>query len=211
MFKLEKEMIPILKKYLSCIYGIDYFVDEFNSWMGIADLVFTSEKIEKKRKFLLDYELTYIIQKYINRKGKVISLEYLCKHTGISKKKAKILIEFLLDSHVLENINKSDYLVVWKYSPPIKKMISIEAKLSDWKGWMYQAIRYKTYSHRSYLAISEEYAHRVDLEMLKENNIWLICVSPSSLKFKLRVNDELPKNPVAYSYLSEKMAHTLFA
>ena len=197
MFELEKDMIPVLKKYLSQLYETDYFIDEFNSGNWIADLVFTSQKIERKHKLLLNYELTYILHKYIGRKKSKISVKLLCEWTGIKKKQAQTLIDFLIDNEIIDAIDE--------------KMISIEAKLSDWKGGMYQAIRYKTYSHRSYLAISEEFLHRVDIDMLRKNNIGLISVSPDRLKFALKVKDETPKNTTAYTYLSEKMAHSLLA
>ncbi len=211
MFKFEKEMIPVLKKHLSDKYQTGYFIDEFNSGNGIADLVFTTEEVSDNQKYLLDYELMYIVFKYFNRKNKIIEVKRLFKDTFLTKKQAYKLIEFLLENNVIESLGDEEYYIKQKYTPPIKQMISIEAKLFNWKGGFYQALRYKAYSHKSYLAISEEFAHRVDRNLLKEHNIGLIIVSPEKIDISIKVINEKPSNSIAHAYLSGKMAHILFA
>lgn len=210
MFKFEKDMIPVLKKCLSEKYQTEYFIDEFDSGNGIADLVFTTEKPNNK-KYLLDYELIHIVFKYFNRKNKKIEVRKLFQDTFLTKKQAYSLINYLLENDIIEAIDEENFYVKKIYSPPIKKIISIEAKLCDWKGGFYQALRYKAYSHKSYLAISEEFAHRVDRNLLKEHNIGLIIVSPEKINFSIKIINEKPSNTVAHAYLSEKMASTMFA
>jgi hypothetical protein len=204
-------MIPVLKKYLSEKYQTEYFIDEFNSGNGIADLVFTTEEINNHDKYILDYELIHIIFKYFNRKNKKIEVNKLFKDTFLTKKQSHSLIEYLLENDVLEPIDEKSFYVKKRYSPPIKRIISIEAKLFDWKSGFYQALRYKAYSHKSYLAISKEFAHRVDRNLLKEHNIGLIIVSPEKIDFSIKITNEKPLNTVAHAYLSEKMASTIFA
>ena len=208
MFRFEKDMIPVLRKCLSKKYQTEYFVDEFNSGNGIADLVFTTEAPDND-KYILDYELIHIVFKYFNRKNKKIEVKKLFQDTFLTKKQAYGLIDYLLENDILETIDEENFYVKKKYSPPIKKIISIEAKLFDWKGGFYQALRYKAYSHKSYLAISKEYAHRVDKELLKEHNIGLIIVSPEKIYFSVKNINERPLNSVAHAYLSEQMAYSL--
>jgi len=209
MFKFEKEMIPVLKKCLSEKYQTEYFVDEFNCGNGIADLVFTTNDINSNKKYLLDYELIYIIFKYFNRINKKIKVKKLFNDTFLTKKQACNLINYLFEKNVLESIDEENYYIKQKYIPPIKKIISIEAKLFDWKSGFYQAIRYKAYSHKTYLAISEEFAHRVDRALLKKHNIGLIIVSLDKINISIKVINEKPSNIVAHAYLSEKMAYIL--
>ncbi len=213
MFRLEKEMIPILRKHLSEKYRIssDFFINEFDSGNGVADLVFTTEQIKKERDSILDYSLFYLIFKYFNRLNKKIEVKELYKNNFVTKKQIENLIDFLIKYKVLEKVGESKFLVKKRYAPPIKEIISIEAKLCDWKGGFYQALRYKTYSHKSYLAISYEFAHRVDLQLLKKHNIGLITVSPDNINIVLKVKNQTPKNSVAQAYLSEKMMCTVFA
>lgn len=209
MFKFEKDMIPVLKKHLSEKYQTEYFIDEFNSGNGIADLVFTTEKISNNKKYLLDYELIHIVFKYFNRRNKKIEVKKLFKDTFLTKKQVQTLIKFLLENDILESVDKEKFFIKQKYTPPIKKIISIEAKLFDWKSGLYQALRYKTYSHKSYLAISEEFSHRVNKDLLRKNNVGLIIVSPEKISFSVKIINEEPLNSVAHAYLSEKMAYSL--
>lgn len=203
MFRYEKDMIPVLKEHLSLKYKAQCFVDEFNCGNGIADLVYTTH-LEEKRDLILDYELIYIVMNYLNRKNKKIHVKQFYKDTFIAKKKLVGLIQFLLDGGNLEFIDESNLRVKEKYSSPVKDIISIEAKLFDWKSGFYQALRYKPYSNKSYLAISDKYAHRVSLELLKENNVGLLTVSPNKVKVALAPKNEKPSNIVAHMYLAEK-------
>ncbi len=209
MFRYEKEMIPVLREHLSEKYKTENFIEEFNSGNGIADLVFTIEKIKDNQKHLLDYELIYIVFKYLNRKNKKIEARKLFTETFLTKKQVENLICYLLENNILKSIDKENFYVKKKYTPPIKKIISIEAKLYNWKKGFYQALRYKAYSHKSYLAISEEFAHRVDKNLLTKHNIGLITVSPEKIDFPVKNKDTVPLYPVAQAYLSESMASVL--
>lgn len=209
MFTLEKDMIPVLRKYLTELYQVEYFLDEFNSWNGIADLVYTLERPNFSQKLILDYELLSTITKYLNRKWKKVSVKKMRADLGLVWKKIKSLMNFMSELEMIEFLSDDEFVIKKVYEPPISNIISIEAKLSDWKGGMYQAIRYKHYSNSSYLAISEEYIHRVNIEMLKENNIGLISVSPDRIKIRLKAKKSKPINTNAFNYLSEKMIHTL--
>jgi len=208
MFKLEKEMIPVLRRHLSEKYQTNYFIDEFNSGNGIADLVFTTE-IENKENLIFDYELIFVVLKYLNRKNKKIEIKKFYKEVFLTKKQVFKLVDLLLDIGVLGQVKEGVFIVKDKYSPPIKKITSIEAKLFDWKNGFYQALRYKTYSHKSYLAISREFSHRVNLDLLRENNVGLITVSPEKVDIVLKVKTEKPSNLVAYTYLAEKFYNGL--
>lgn len=212
MFSFEKEMIPILIKHLSEKYQIsdEFFIHEFNSWNWVADLVFTTEIVNNRQNMLLDYNFIFTILKYFNRKNKRVEIKKIYESTFLSKRQIIKLIDLLVKNEILEKINEDEFFVKNTYTPPIKKIISIEAKLADRKSGFYQALRYKTYSHESYLAISEDFAHRVDLNLLKENNIGLIVVSLKKINIALKVKKENPSNLVAYAYLAEKMKQMAF-
>ena len=154
---------------------------------------------------LLDYNFIFTILKYFNRKNKRVEIKKIYESTFLSKRQIIKLIDLLVKNEILEKVNEDEFFVKNTYTPPIKKIISIEAKLADRKNGFYQALRYKTYSHESYLAISEDFAHRVDLNLLKENNIGLIVVSLKKINIALKVKKEKPSNLVAYAYLAEKI------
>ncbi|MDP1884442.1 MAG: hypothetical protein Q8L10_03655 [Candidatus Moranbacteria bacterium] len=213
MFNFEKEMIPILRKYLSEKYQISdgHFVSEFNSGNGIADLVFVTEKINNRDAMALDYDDVFTVLKYFNRKNKKIEIKKFCEDTFLTKKQVLNLINLLVKNEILEKINEDEFFVKNTYTSPIKEIISIEAKLADWKGGFYQALRYKTYSHESYLAISEKFSHRVDLDLLKKHNIGLIVVSTDKIDIILKAKKKNPSNLVAHAYLAEQMMRATYA
>ena len=59
----------------------------------------------------------------------------------------------------------------------VREVWAVEAKVQDWLGGMRQARRYQTFAERVYLAIAEEYVHRVDVRVLRSFNIGLIVVA----------------------------------
>ena len=66
---------------------------------------------------------------------------------------------------ILEALSDETYVVREKYAFSCKENIFHRSKITRLEKRFYQALRYKAYSHKSYLAISEEFAHRVDLEL----------------------------------------------
>lgn len=210
MFKYEKDMIPILGKELSKLYNTKHFFHEFDSGNGVADIVLAVD-VDCRNYTIVDYDLMFVIMNSFNRMNKKIKIKEFLKNTFLNKKKAVSLLDFLELNGYTEKIDTNYILIKSKYTPPIKQIISIEAKLSDWKSGFYQALRYKVYSHKSYLAISDEFAHRVNKNLLKQNNIGLIIVSSDAIEITLDVKNEKPTNNVAQAYLSEKMANMVFA
>ncbi|RYX98486.1 hypothetical protein EON78_05175, partial [bacterium] len=172
MFQLEKEMIPVLVDKLSKEFKTTYFLEEFNSGNGIADLVFTT-KVNNEQIVFNDYALmsTFIEYFYKWEKRKCsIGLQKSFNNARVEK-----MCKYLLNENYLSF--KGDSLVFNRpYLPHTKNLFSIEAKLKDWRAGFYQALRYQFFSHKSFLAISAKYVHRVDLALLKDNNIGLMSV-----------------------------------
>ncbi len=209
MFELEKDMIPILKKYLWKKYNTSFFIDEFDGWNGIADLVFSLD-IDFEKWLILDYGTLFIVNKHFNRINKIIDVNYLLRNTSLSRKKIDWLLNFLEEFDYISRVDDKKYIIKNRYLPWVKKIISIEAKLKDWKSWIFQAIRYKSYSDESYLAISKEFSHRVDIDFLKENNIWLIEVSIDWVFIKHKPKNNKDKNNLIYTFNSNKFSNYFY-
>lgn len=208
MFKLEKDMIPVLERQLSEKYQTEFYINEFDSGNGIADLVFAKGiSVDFDKNTFMDYELIYVIINYLNRKNEVVEIEKFYKNIFLSKKQVLKLIDLLVEMDILEKINDNIFIVRSKYSPPVKEIISIEAKLCDWKNGFYQALRYKAYSHKSYLAISNEFVHKVDINLLKKHNIGLIAVDRKEVRFIFEAKNEIPNSRIAHAYLAQKIAY----
>jgi hypothetical protein len=206
MFRYEKDMIPVLKDNLSMIYNTEHFVEEFDSGIGIADLVFTTKSMTN-RETLEDFEAVYYLTNYFNIRHKKIFLKEVQSKFNLKKNKMGVSLDFLKTYGQVEEGENREYVIVKKMvEPVVQNLFSIEAKLSDWKSGLFQALRYKNYSQKTFLAMSENYIHRVDQSLLKANNVGLISVSQYDLDIVLSPRLETPKSNTAFYYLAEMFA-----
>ncbi len=203
MFTQEKDMIPVLKDELSVMFVTDFFIEEFRSGNGVVDLAFTTDCNEKRASLKdFDFESIYFLTRFLNRKNKKLTLEKLFLESSLRKKKIVLLLDYILEYGYLEE--KDNHFVVQEtYKAVLADLISIEAKIKDWKHGFYQAMRYKYFSNMSFLAISYEYAHRVDLSLLKKNNIGLISVSKNCIEIIFKPQKKKPLNKICFNYLTE--------
>lgn len=207
MFRYEKDMIPVIKKFFKEKFDQCFSVEELNTGIGIADIVFT-KKINKRGYYFDNFELLYHTLTLINRKNKKISkLDFATK---FSKKQIHNIIEKYISLELIEKNDCCSYSVKNKLSPSITEFYAIEAKLKDWKNGFYQALRYKNFAQKSFLALSTEFIHRVDKNLLIQNNVGLISVSIENTQILINPRKETPTDRVAYFYLGEKFTKNIF-
>jgi len=207
MFRYEKDMIPVLKEFFKERFNQYLSVEELNTGIGIADIVF-SNKINRRDYYFDNFELLFHTLTLINRKNKKISeIDFV---TRFSKKQIKSIIEKYLSMELIEEFDSEYYYIKNKLTPSITEFSAIEAKLKDWKSGLYQAIRYKNFAQKSFLALSSEYIHRVDKNLLLENNIGLISVSIDNTRILINPRKDAPNDEVAYFYLGEKFTKNIF-
>ncbi|HAF29550.1 MAG TPA: hypothetical protein DCG75_10925 [Bacteroidales bacterium] len=206
MFRYEKDMIPVLRDSLSKQFNTEYFVEEFASGLGIADLVFTT-RIIKRNASLCDFEAMFYLCEYFSRKNKRINPEEFIKKYSLKKDKTYYALKYLENLDLLTFCDNDTLIIKERFEPSLKEIYSIEAKLKDWKNGFYQALRYKNYSHKTYLAISAEFVHRVDQELLENSNVGLISVFEEKSEIIIDPKLEKPKNKIAYYHLSESFAN----
>ena len=202
MFRYESEMIPVLIDNLSKVFKTEYITTEFSTGNGVADLVFTTEMNDEDL-YLNDYALMSL---FVNlfQQNKHLTTKYLQK-SSIDKTRLKNLLTHL---EVNDFIGYDGEIIIRnrKYKAHTRNLLSVEAKLNDWKSGFYQALRYKFFSHQSYLAYPEKNIHRVDLDLLKEHNIGLISVGDDKIRFISKPKSEKPKDLTSYFFLSELFA-----
>lgn len=195
-------MIPVLRNSLSQLYNTNYFVEEFASGLGVADLVFAT-KVMKRKIVLQDFEAMYYLNQYFSKRMSKVVVEELIKLYCLKKKKAQQTISFLRCLDLIKDHEDGTFCIQKSFTPAVHELYSIEAKLKDWKQGLYQAIRYKNYSHKTFLAISAEFVHRVDKSLLIENNVGLISVDNNEAKIVIKPKKNLPLNQTAFLHLSE--------
>ena len=202
MFQAEKDMIPVLKDSLSKLYNTSYFATEFNTGNGVADLVFTTE-IRDERLAFNDYALMSLFVKHFRGKRRLNKTE-LFKNCNDSASLNKLL-NFLENAEFIWS-DGEDFVRKRNYVSHTPNLISIEAKLKDWKSGFYQALRYQFYSQKSYLAYPQHYIHRVDIDLLKRHSIGLISVGADNIKILNNPKTRKPLDVTSYFYLSENFA-----
>ncbi|MBN2348113.1 MAG: hypothetical protein JXJ22_04710 [Bacteroidales bacterium] len=202
MFKLEKDMLPIIEYSFSQLYEDLKIKREFNSGNGICDLTCAILNNYPPDITINNFNEMFYLLNYINIKGKRISPANMISENNLDKKTLNKLLSKLHKAGYLKE--EENYLVIEKtYKPLVKKVISVEAKLKNWKDGFYQALRYKCFSHKSFLAISNEFVRNVDVNLFKEHNIGLISVYSDDIKILYNPKSENPTNKTAYYHLSE--------
>ena len=194
-------MIPVLREKLASVFETDHFSEEFRSGNGVVDLVFTtSVNKEWLWKNPVDFETVYYLSNHIDALNKKLPFDFL-ERTSMQKQKRVALLRALLELMYLEK-TQNFYFVKKIFKTPVKDIISIEAKIKDWRKGVYQAQRYKYFSNKSFLAISNDYVHRVDQQKLKQKNIGLISVSHGDIEFIHMPPSEEPANKASFNYLA---------
>jgi len=200
MFRYEKDMIPVIKEFFKERFRQSLSVEELNTGIGIADIVF-SKRINKREYYFNNFELLFHTLTLLNRKNKKISeLDFISR---FSKKQIHNIIDKYISMELIEEYSSDHFYVKNKLKPTISEFYAIEAKLKDWKGGFYQAMRYKNFAQKSFLALSYEFIHRVDKDLLIENNIGLISVSQEKTSIIINPKKETPNDKVAFYYLGE--------
>ncbi|MBK6264586.1 hypothetical protein JKA74_06005 [Marivirga sp. S37H4] len=202
MFRYESEMIPVLIENLTKTFNTQYITTEFGTGNGVADLVFTTEMNEENL-FLNSYDMMSLFVSLFQQK-QILNSDLLYENCFDKMRLKKLLNCLKSENFICMDGNK--IIQKRKYKSHTQNLFSIEAKLKDWKSGFYQALRYKFFSHKSYLAYPKQYIHRVDLNLLKESNIGLISVDFDSIEFVYKPKTEKPQDVTSYFFLSELFA-----
>ncbi len=204
MFRYENEMIPVLEQELAKKYINSNIVREFNSGNGIADLAITIDGNDKPNITIGNYNEMYYLTNYFNRIGKRIYPDKLIKEKSLDKGTLSSVIDKLVQGDYV--VRNNEYFIVNKlYKPSVKRVFSIEAKLNKWKEGFYQALRYKCYSHKSFLALSSDKIKNVDIALFVSFGIGLISVFKEKIEFIENPPIQKPADLTTYYHLTEKL------
>lgn len=178
-FRYEKDLVNELVTILQEDYNIKYVVRELQNGKNIADIVYSKEL---KRDFAIfdEYiESYYYFNEIIQNKKKTIE-ELNIKNKDLLRKFKRFLKKLEKAGYITLNNNKIH--VIKKVDIASKNVVAIEAKLSDWKSGLNQALAYKQYSDYVYVAIDEYYYKKVDIQLFEKNNVGLILVGKGHIK-----------------------------
>ena len=206
MFTSEKALVDKLVIDLQEKYDTQYIVRELRGGNNIADIVYAIDLNRDNIVFDEYFNAYYYFNGIYNKKN--VTIEEIEISNSTIDKKFNIFLRELeemgyvrIDGNYITSIKKIDTVT--------KNFIAVEAKLSDWKAGLEQAIRYKQYANEVYVAISSEHINKVDKDMLKSMNIGLMSVSQDKLRIPIKAKKEKVKKLDIQYYMADRFLKQL--
>jgi predicted transcriptional regulator len=159
-------------------YGIKY-KNEVRMGIGIPDITFNLGA-NSRIKRLDDYNMMEMLR-YIQEKQPT-TYEQICKYFNLGMVKVKKYISYLAEMSLVkikECVIRTSKNI---FNTKLGTVISIEAKLKDWKNGFIQAQRYLCFSDYSYLALPSDKIQNVDLDKLRNKGIGLLSVENDKMR-----------------------------
>lgn len=201
MFINEKALVDKLVTDLQERYATQYIVKELRSGNNIADIVYTTD-LERTNIVFDDYYNAYYYFKGIHNHKKVC-LDEFENLNGTAHRK---FYHFLRELEDLGYVKICDNYVtsIKKIDAVTKNIIAVEAKLTDWKAGLEQAVRYKQYANEVYVALSADCIHKVDKQQFIDLNIGLMGVSLGKLKIVVKAKRQQVEKIDVQFYMADK-------
>lgn len=178
-FKYEKDLVNELVKILQEDYDIKYVVRELQNGKNIADVVYSKE-LQRDFAIFDEYiDSYYYFNEIITNKKKNID-ELNIQNKDLLRRFKKFLKKLEKAGYITIDNNKIH--IIKKVDLASKNVVAIEAKLSDWKSGLNQAITYKQYSDYVYVAIDECVYKKINIKQFEDNNVGLILVGKGHIK-----------------------------
>lgn len=178
-FKYEKDLVNELVKILQEDYDIKYVVRELQNGKNIADVVYSKE-LQRDFAIFDEYiDSYYYFNEIITNKKKNID-ELNIQNKDLLRRFKKFLKKLEKAGYITIDNNKIH--IIKKVDLASKNVVAIEAKLSDWKSGLNQAITYKQYSDYVYVAIDECVYKKINIKQFEDNNVGLILVGEGHIK-----------------------------
>lgn len=187
LFKTKKNKLALFIEPLIDTAYPDLIITEYNP--RIYDK-WTKKRIELDK---IDLKIFECIREC---KG-VDSLE-LSKLTNFQYKTQLISIEKLLDSNLIDRKNNKWKALPIKDTYSLKRIVSIEAKMKEWKTLLNQADANKWFSSESYALSSVKSPRETTIDKFRETGIGLFSLADQKL---VKLN-ELKKQKLPTSYMS---------
>lgn len=217
VFDREKDLVEAFstntRKFLSRILNKSvsrhFVIEEFDSYLGVADLVLGTYRPYLSKKTLRgSVNRNWIYPLISLRQDEVFRLEDFQIQYGLSKKtSASILNEYVEAGFILE-LEKGIFIVTREYEFVTGHVVAIEAKLKNWKRALFQAQRYKRFSDFSFVLLDEAYSSAAisNIHEFVSSNIGLVTMGKNGfnviytpMEMNLKKEDYLARvNEAAY-------------
>jgi len=178
----EAELIPPIRRRLGKTWKDTLVLEEFGVGYGVADVVAASlnpQALAKRGAMAGRKPLTRrsSIRVLDVLRGGPLDRASLAAVTRLLPSTLRREIRALTAAGFLGANSAGLFHLQARHGRVVREVWAVEAKVKDWLAGMRQARRYQTFAERVYLAIAEEYVHRVDVSLLRSFNIGLIVVA----------------------------------
>ncbi|OGC70035.1 hypothetical protein A2415_01600 [candidate division WWE3 bacterium RIFOXYC1_FULL_39_7] len=202
----ESNLVNSVINPLKAVFNTDTAIKEFTAGYGIADIVFpynflTGDNL-LSRNPLDNY---YALLAYLSFKGLEDKTreELYVEFDYLSQTKVNSLIRLLLNyGYIAERAKNVFTRTDDDSSNPIKKIIAVEAKLSDYKNGLIQARRYKYFADECYVALSKDFSENIPINQFVESNIGLIIYDVYKGEIDKILYPQQPNNLLDFRYNS---------
>ena len=203
MFVNEKALVEKLVSDLRERFGTHYIVRELRGGNNIADIVYSTEINRSNVVFDEYFNAYYYFSDIYNNKK--VNLEDVEISDGQIGKKFYHFLRELEDMGYVK-IEGNYITSVKKVDAVTKNFIAVEAKISDWKSGLEQAVQY---ANEVYVALSSEYVSKVDRQQFRDLNIGLMSVSFGKLKIPIKAKKQSVEKLDIQYYIEDRFLKQL--
>lgn len=184
----EKELVTKIEKILQKKFNAELSFREISAGYGIADLVIIPSSIASigARRAPITHFGT--LKFFLELKHRSYTIDNLLNvSTYHTRQQARKYVNFLVTNGYIEVDSNGLYhkIDIIDKTHPIKRIIAIEAKLTDYRNGILQAKRYQYFADQSYLAILKSAAKHIDVDQLTTSGIGLIIFDELSETVKI--------------------------
>lgn len=221
LFNLEHELVrafslksnDFLKLLLKRSVSNQFLLHEFNSNFGIADVVLGTFKPGVTRQAVREsVNPNWVTPLASLKRGSSLKVEQFRQTHGLSKVSAMRRLNEYMEAGFLNRVDAHTFRVTKEYKTVADLVVSVEAKLRDWRKALAQAQRYKRFSDFSFVLLdgAQSSAAIANLSSFEAQNIGLVSLTADKLEFhfipkknKKKMTDYyLRINEVAYGHFT---------
>lgn len=223
MFPSEKDLVEAFKQVAADFLEYDlaspapafFLVEEFDSLSGIADIVIgTYHSIDRQEKSRKTISWNWVRPIFNLTEDQKIDLNSFTQQYSVSKTTARVRLKEYADAGFLKELSPGRYKVIREYKLITDTIISIEAKLKNWKQALNQAIRYQRFSNKTYVLLDKKHVNPAlrNLAMFQNWNVGLLSMDDKEYETHYRpIVQEVPKthsffrlNEAAFGYFRDQ-------
>lgn len=223
MFNSEKEMVDLfelmsesfLRRFFGKMTSRCFSLREFDSLNGVADIVMGTFR----SRFSCRNARKPVNKNWIGPLGRlqygaIVQVDTYAEEFGLSKHTALCQLEEYANANFLLPLGSNRYRIIKNYEPMIDRVVSVEAKLRDWKRALFQANRYKRFSDYVFVLLDDDYIDRAlaNLDQFQKANIGILGLDDMAEKVHIYYTPEFTegKKTFYYNRLSESAYECVF-